>query len=624
MRLKPISTSNGDRHSGVLWAVLCLFVLCLLPALAQKKVKTAPQTDDRVYLVHSDELRYDQFGPVPDAQIVKGKVQFMHKGARMWCDSAYFYQQTNSFRAFGHVRMVQGDTLSLTCERAFYDGQAQMMEARQNVWLKHRGQTLNTDSLNYDRLYNNAYFFEGGTLTDKNQKLVADWGQYNTQTREAVFYYNVKMIEGDRVITTDTLHYDTQSSMAHVLGPSKITSKTGVIETRDGYFDTKTSKSKLFGRSTVNDKDKTITGDSLYYDDKTGQSEGYGDVIYVDKKNNNSLLCQRFNYNEKTGKGWATGKLLAKDYSQKDTLYVHADSVKLFTYNINTDSVYRLAHCFRHVRAYRTDVQAVCDSMVANSKDSCLTMYRDPIVWNANRQLLGEVIKIYMQDSTVREAHVLGQALSVEQMPDSVHFNQLSSRDMFAYFVEGNVRRNDAISNVRSIYYSVDEKDSTLIGLNYLETDTMRMYISPQRKLEKIWTCRFEATLYPMTQIPPGKERLEAFGWFDYVRPLNKDDLYEWRPKAAGTELKKVQPRVLPKQRLDDDEKSGGNTNSDKEKTTEQATKQLAVDDENNTDAVATKAKSAVKASAKKGSSAATAKKSTAKNRITTANRKSK
>ena len=437
-----------------------------------------------------------------------------------------------------------------------------------------------------------------------------------------MFYYNVKMIEGDRVITTDTLHYNTQNSMAHVLGPSKITSKTGVIETRDGYFDTKTSKSKLFGRSTVNDKDKTITGDSLYYNDKTGQSEGYGDVIYVDKKNNNSLLCQRFNYNEKTGKGWATGKLLAKDYSQKDTLYVHADSVKLFTYNINTDSVYRLAHCFRHVRAYRTDVQAVCDSMVANSKDSCLTMYRDPIVWNANRQLLGEVIKIYMQDSTVREAHVLGQALSVEQMPDSVHFNQLSSRDMFAYFVDGNVRRNDAISNVRSIYYSVDEKDSTLIGLNYLETDTMRMYISPQRKLQKIWTCRFEATLYPMTQIPPGKEQLDAFGWFDYVRPLNKDDLYEWRPKAAGTELKKVKPRVLPKQRLDDDEKSGGNAKSDKEKTAEQTTEQAAADDENKTDAAATKAKSAVKSSAKKGGSAATAKKSAAKSRNTTANRK--
>lgn len=628
MRLKPISTSNGGRHSGVLWALLCLFVLCLLPAIAQKKVKTAAKTDDRVYLVHSDELRYDQFGPVPDAQIVKGKVQFMHKGARMWCDSAYFYQQTNSFRAFGHVRMVQGDTLSLTCERAFYDGQAQMMEARQNVWLKHRGQALNTDSLNYDRLYNNAYFFEGGTLTDKNQKLVADWGQYNTQTREAVFYYNVKMIEGDRVITTDTLHYNTQNSMAHVLGPSKITSKNGEIETRDGYFDTKSSKSKLFGRSTVNDKDKTITGDSLYYDDKTGQSEGYGDVVYVDKKNKNSLLCQHFNYNEKTGLGWATGKLLAKDYSQKDTLYVHADSVKLFTYNINTDSVYRLAHCFRHVRAYRTDVQAVCDSMVANSKDSCLTMYRDPIVWNANRQLLGEVIKIYMQDSTVREAHVLGQALSIEQMPDSVHFNQLSSRDMFAYFVDGNVRRNDAVSNVRSIYYSVDDKDSTLIGLNYLETDTMRMYISAQRKLQKIWTCRFEATLYPMTQIPPGKEKLESFGWFDYVRPLSKDDLYEWRPKAAGTELKKVQPRVLPKQRLDDDEKNKVDARTDTGQATGETTEQAAANGEHVTDSTAAKTKTAVVASgkttAKSGSSSSTTKKTSVKSGGVATKRKTK
>lgn len=603
MRLKTISTSNGDWHSGALWALLCLFVLSLLPALAQKKVKTAPKTDDRVYLVHSDELRYDQYGLVPDAQIVKGNVQFMHKGAKMWCDSAYFYQQTNSFRAFGHVRMVQGDTLSLTCERAYYDGQAQLMEARKNVWLKHRGQTLNTDSLNYDRLYNNAYFFEGGTLTDKNQKLVADWGQYNTQTREAVFYYNVKMIENDRIITTDTLQYNTLTSMAHVLGPSQMTSKTGVIETRDGYLNTKTSMSTLYGRSTVNDKDKTITGDSLYYDDKTGQSEGYGDVVYVDKKNKNSLLCQRFKYNEKTGVGWATGKLFAKDYSQKDTLYVHADSVKFFTYNINTDSVYRMAHCFKHVRAYRQDVQAVCDSMVANSKDSCLTMYRDPIVWNANRQLLGEVIKIYMQDSTVKEAHVLGQALSVEQMPDSVHFNQLSSKDMFAYFIDGNVRRNDAVSNVRSIYFSVDDKDSTLIGLNYLETDTMRMFISAERQLQKIWTCRFEATLYPMSQIPPGKEKLEAFGWFDYVRPLNKDDLFEWRPKAAGSELKKVQPRTLPKQRLNDED---GTKQSNAQVPT-QATGNVA--DEKIVDAVKTDGSAAAKAKSASASNAKTTKK---------------
>ena len=200
--LHPIHPHHS-RHRGILASLLCLLAIGLSPVFAshtaaplsqhaphpsQKKTTPSqkrsttrkgkkPVPDDRVYLVHSDELRYDQFGLVPDAQIVKGKVQFHHQGARMWCDSAYFYQSTNSFRAFGHVRMQQGDTLSLTCDRAYYDGQGQMMEARQNVILKHRGQTLHTDSLNYDRLYNNAYFFEGGTRTDKNQKLVADWGQ---------------------------------------------------------------------------------------------------------------------------------------------------------------------------------------------------------------------------------------------------------------------------------------------------------------------------------------------------------------------------------------------------------------------------------------------------------------
>ena len=94
MRLKPISTSNGDRHSGVLWAVLCLFVLCLLPALAQKKVKTAaPQTDDRVYLVHSDELRYDQFGPVPDAQTADVESGLVVQAEELLDDDAWLHGQ---------------------------------------------------------------------------------------------------------------------------------------------------------------------------------------------------------------------------------------------------------------------------------------------------------------------------------------------------------------------------------------------------------------------------------------------------------------------------------------------------------------------------------------------------
>lgn len=558
---KHTTLYNG--HRVILTMILCFFVVGLLCAAGRKGKRKV--TDERVYLIHADELRYDQFGPTPDAQIVKGHVQFRHQGAHLTCDSAYFYQAENTVRAFGHVRFRQADTLSLSCERALYDGQQEMLEARQNVVLRHRRQTLYTDSLNYDRFNNFAYFFKGGRLIDGNSRLSSDWGEYHSDTREARFYYDVHLKTPKNSVQTDTLYYDVRKSLAHVVGlyqadrgrgkvgPSIIRNANSTITTTDGYFNTHTDHAQLYGRSTVVDKERTITADSLSYDSNTGYNRGQGNVIYVDKKNKNTLTCGLAEYNEKTGRGYATRRALVTDYSQKDTLYMHADTMRIETFHINTDSVYRKVHCYRHVRTYRNDLQAVCDSLVFSSKDSCMTMYRDPIVWNGSRQLVGEKIMVWMNDSTVREAHVLGQAMSIEMMPDSTHYNQVSSRDMYAYFQEGNLRRSDAVSNVRSVFFPMDDKDSTLIGLNYTETDTMRMYVSADRKLERIWMPKAEGTLYPMTQIPPSQLWLPGFAWFDYIRPTDKNDVFLWRGKSGDTQLKPARRHAAPVQKLGND-----------------------------------------------------------------------
>lgn len=559
---------NGHRIFFIL--ILCLFGFCLVQAMQapRKKHKKRPE-GERVYLLHADELRYDMFGRTPDAQIVKGKVSFMHQGGHLTCDSAYFYQGTNSVKAFGHVHYRQGDTLSLTCERAEYDGMMQMMHARRNVVLHHRRQTLKTDSLDFDRLYNMANFFDGGTLIDGKDRLVSDWGEYHTETREAKFVFNVKLRSGKDVVTTDTLFYDVPTSTAHMVGPSKIVSGSSVVHTADGYYDTRTDKAKLFGRSTLVDKDKSITGDSLYYV-KNGESTGYGNVVYVDKKNKNSLTCNYLRYNEKTGMGFATKRPVAIDYSQKDTLWMHSDTMRIYTFNINTDSVYRKVHAYPHVRAFRNDMQAICDSLVFNSKDSCMTMYKDPVIWNANRQMLGEEIRAYMADSTIRFAHVIGQALSIEQMPDSVHYNQITSSEMKSYFEKGEMKMTEAIGNVQTVYYMTNDKDSSLVGLNYLETDTMRMYLGAARKLDKIWTNKFTSTMYPITQVPPAKYKLPNFAWFEDLRPKDKNDIFVWRGKSSGTELKSIKRHEAPLQSLkkkplkEDKEKAEAETASGK------------------------------------------------------------
>lgn len=531
-----------------LLSIVIAFVVLALAFAAQPAKKRAPRKkveDKRVYLVHSDNLHYDQYRN-GDAQVLDGHVHFRHNGADLYCDSAHFYETSNSFEAFGHVKMVQGDTLRLTSDYAYYDGNDQLAQARYNVILKHRKSTLYTDSLDYDRMYNFGNFFEGGKLVDGSSVLTSDWGEYHTDTKMAMFYYDVRLKDKNMYLTTDSLYYDTQTSRAHIVGPSNITSGNSHIYSEDGYYNTKTEQSELFGRSVIRDGGKTLIGDSVYHNANDGTNYAFMNVIYNDTVNKNMLTGDYCEYNDSTGYAMSTKKAVAIDYSQRDSLYMHADTFKIFTFNIRTDSVYRKIHAYNKVRAYRRDLQAVCDSLVYNSQDSCMTMYKDPIVWNMNQQLFGEEIRVYMKDSTIDHAHVINQAFSAEQMADSVHFNQVSSKEMKAFFKKGEIRETQAIDNVLIVYYPIDESDSTLIGLNYTETPLMKMFLE-NRKMKKIWMEKPTGVLYPMSQIPPDKYFLPQYAWFDYVRPLNKDDIFNWRPKKAGSELKEQKRRELPK-----------------------------------------------------------------------------
>ena len=120
--------------------------------------------------------------------------------------------------------MVQGDTLDLVGDMLLYNGLDQLARVRHNVVLTHRESKLYTDSLDYDRLYELGYFFEGGRLVDKDNVLTSDWGQYSPPTRQAVFNYNVKLENPKFTLISDTLNYNTQTSMAEIVGPSNIDS----------------------------------------------------------------------------------------------------------------------------------------------------------------------------------------------------------------------------------------------------------------------------------------------------------------------------------------------------------------------------------------------------------------
>lgn len=537
--------TNGRRI--LLLSILCLFGFCLVAQVRPKRNAAQP-AKSKVYLLHSDVLKKSKDNP--DAQILVGDVAFRHDSIYMYCDSACFYEKTNSLEAFDNVKMEQGDTLFLYGDCLFYDGNTQMAQVRNNVRMENRTITLTTDSLNYDRIANLGYFFDGGTLMDEQNVLTSDWGEYSPATKMSVFNYEVKLVNPQFTLTSDTLRYNTDTKIASIVGPSDIDSDENHIYSELGFYYTQQGQAELLNRSVLTNNGKQMTGDSLFYDRNRGIGEAFRNVELVDTINKNMLTGDYCFYNQLTGYAFATDRAMATDFSQGDSLFVHADTLQLYTYYINTDSVYREARAYHKVRFYRSDLQGVCDSLVFSSKDSCLTLYQDPILWNGKQQLLGEKIMVYMNDSTIDWAHIQNQTLSVEQL-DSVNFNQVSGKDMKAYFQGGEMKQVDVIGTVRLVYYPM-EKDSTLLGMNTSETSQLSMFLE-NRKLKKMtMSPQSNGTLYPMSQIPPAQMKLDNFAWFDYVRPLNKEDIFNWRGKGAGQELKKSTRGAapLPNQKL--------------------------------------------------------------------------
>ncbi len=519
--------------------------------------------DNRVYLLHSDVLYFDNTKN-RDAQFLVGHVQFKHDNALMYCDSALFYEASNSFDAYGHVRLVQGDTLNLIGDVLYYNGLEKLARVRHNVVLTHRTTKVYTDSMDYDRLYNIGYFFEGGHLVDANNDLTSDWGEYSPNTREAVFNYNVRMVsppppkKAETTLLTDTLRYDTRTGIGHATGPSTIDNGACHIYSTSAFMNPKDRNLTLFDRSELNNNGKKLIGDKVIWNSTDSIGEAFGNVHYTDIVNKNTMTGGYCYYNEKTGYSMGTDSARILDYSQgKDTMYLHGDTIKLFTYHIKTDSAYRTMHTYHKVRMFREDLQGVCDSLVYNKKTLQMTMYRDPVVWSKNQQILGEEIIAFMNDSTVDSIQVLRQTLLCERL-DSMHYNQISGHEIHSYFDKGKIKGSHTIGNVYVKYYPLDS-DSLMIGLNHCESTEMKMFMGDNQKVKRIWMPAATGTLYPIFKIPPKQRFLDNFIWFDYMRPKNPADIFNWRGKTKGSELKESKQRKAPLQQLNTIKKDKNN-----------------------------------------------------------------
>ena len=538
---------HGIIFARILIGTMCLSAFCVLSA-SKPEDKSRKQSTEEVKLIHSDVL-YKNPRDV-QADVLVGHVKLYHDGMYLDCDSARFYKNENTFKAYGHVKMVQGDTLTLTSDTLEYSGPMMQAHAQGNAVLIHRNTKLVTSVIDYDRLEGVGFYPVHGTLYDEDNVLNSDYGQYTPAINEAIFKDNVVLENPKFNLKTNELYYYSDTKVAKIVSETNIVSSDSTfVYALRGDYNTQTGVASLMDRSHVYKDMRDIVGDSLFCDDEAGVSEAFGSVVLTDVENRCMLTGNYCRYEEQTGMALATDSAVCYEFSEADTLYVHGDTLKMLTYNQRTDSVYRDLFAYHKVRMFRRDFQGVCDSLVSHELDSCTYLYGQPILWNEGQQVFGEEIRVYNNDSTVDWIHIINQAMTIEQL-DSVSYNQVASKEMFCFFENGVIEHNNAKGNVYVSYF-MDEDDGGRIGLNYTETPELNLYMK-DKKVHKIWMSTANGVMYPPFAIPDDKRYLPGFAWFDYIRPKDKDDIFDWRDKNKEQVLQKTEKKVVPKQKLDD------------------------------------------------------------------------
>ncbi len=206
------------------------------------------------------------------------------------------------------------------------------------------------------------------------------------------------------------------------------------------------------------------------------------------------------------------------------------------------EPLYRLVKGFRNVKIYRTDFQAVCDSLTAQSLDSTLHLYIRPVIWNGENQITSEVMDLYTERQQLQRAEFVGEPMMVSRI-DTLHYNQIAGKRMTAFFRENKIFRNDVNGNVRTIFYVEDGEPAEVTMMSTVESGDASFYIEENQVVWIVYRNEIEDAFYPLDQVPATQEPyLKGFSWEGARRPV-LGEVFDRRVRPSERDAREALPR---------------------------------------------------------------------------------
>ena len=512
--------------------------------------------------VFADSVIYNADIKIAD---LYGEVILVNNEQQLFTDYLKYDMNTKVATYYTGATIIQ-DSTTIRSDKGYYYMNTKEMFFKDSVVVVGPEFSLRSDTLKFNTNRKVATFLAPTLITQDSSKIYCEAGFYDTKNKSAEFRENPQYVEGEKIAIADTIKYDGQTKEVFLIGNARFEEGERVATANRIRYNEVTEVTLLEGNAQTIDADQNIVADTISYD-KVNESYATrgrshivdgdqildanqvdydkeleigiatGDVIWRDTAENITIIAERAKYKKendyiKASGGRGNRPLFISDIDG-DSLFMTADTLVSIKGDTLTGDTSRLMHAYFDVRIYKSDLQAICDSLLYNTTDSLFLFFEDPIIWSDTTQFTADTIKMQMANNKIDRIFLRTNSFIINS-PDEKFFNQIKGKNSIAYFTEGELDYVHVTGNAESVYYPLDD-EKAYIGANKTVCSEMKIYFGDNTVTGIKFFAQPQATLTPMNKADHRTLLMDGFRWENGKRPLNVDALFEKRVRKKST-----------------------------------------------------------------------------------------
>lgn len=455
---------------------------------------------------------------------------------------------------FWENAQYQEDTITAVGDTILYDGAKELVKLLGRARYFSNSDTATADSIYYSKLEENITLVGDGIYVGQDTKASGARITYDKKNDEFKFV-GKSVIEDDPVfINAEKLDYNKKSKKGLAIG-NVIYRDT--VEKIIIWADTLDSDGSINYMRATSEKGKPVLGtevdgdtlfvsalvitsfqkiidpsmikvDSLNIKDSAliDSTKLIIKEVIKNKPSSDTLKLKTVNANKespenKTSKGNKSVEVdsLNLKIGAIDSTMIISDST-----SIQLDTIDYMS-AIGDVVIYKKDMQARCDSMIFNSRDSIFSLIKNPVLWIDTTQMTGDTIELGLVNGKLNSLVIKNNGLILNSQ-DGIYYNQIQGKKINGIFEDGGLESMKVNGNAQMLYYMIDDKDTSYIGVNITESSYFVFKFTDKKISDIRYYVNANSKILPMEGTDHEEIKFKGFVLRFGEKPKSKEELF--------------------------------------------------------------------------------------------------